>query len=74
MTEGTSSLFAQNFPPSFTITLVSSASMNVFKDKVLANLKNLLMEEKNLQGEWRVAVTEIVFATQIDIKTDSSIA
>ena len=74
MTEGTSSLFAQNFPPSFKITLVSSASMNVFKDKTLANLKNLLMEEKNLQGEWRVAVTEIVFATQIDIKTDSSIA
>ena len=68
MTEGTSnSLFTHNVPPSFTITLVSSASMNVFKDNTLANFKNLLSEEINLQGEWRVAVTEITFPTELGL-------
>ena len=74
MTEGTSnSLFTHNVPLSFTITLVSSASMNVFKDNTLANFKNLLSEEINLQGEWRVAVTEITFPTQINNVTDNNI-
>ena len=74
MTEGTSSLFTHNVPPSFTITLVSSASKNVFKNNsLLANFKNLLSEEINLQGEWRVAVTEITFPTQINNVTDNNI-
>ena len=73
MTEGTSSLVAHNVPPSFTITLVSSASMNVFKDYTLANFKNLLSKELNLQGEWRVAVTEITFPTQINNVTGNNI-
>ena len=47
--------------------------MNVFKDKTLANFKNLLSEEINLQGEWRVAVTEITFPTQINNVTDNNI-
>ena len=72
MTEGTSSLFTHNVPPSFTITLVSSASMNVFKDNTLANFKILLSEEINLQGEWRVVVTEITFTTQINNVTDNN--
>ena len=39
-TEGTcSSLFTHNVPPSFTITLDLSASMNIFKDNTLANFK-----------------------------------
>ena len=66
MTEGTSSLFTQSVPPFITITLVSSASMNVFKDNTLANLSNLLSEEISWQGEWRVAVTEITFPPKID--------
>ena len=72
MTEGTSSLFTHNVPPSFTITLVSSASMNVFKDNTPANFKNFLSEEINLQGEWRVAVTETTFPTQINNVTDNN--
>ena len=72
MTEGTSSLFTHNVPPSFTITLVSSASRNVFKDNTQALFKNLLSEEINLQGEWRVAVTEITFPTQINNVTDNN--
>ena len=73
MTEGTSSLFTHKVPPSFTITLDSSASMKVFKDNTLANFKNLLSAEINLQGEWRVAVTEITFPTQINKVTDNNI-
>ena len=39
-TEGTSSgLFTHNVPPSCTITLDLSASMNIFKDNTLANFK-----------------------------------
>ena len=55
------------------MTLVSSASSNVFKDNTLANFKNLLSEEVNLQGEWRVAVTQITFPTLIKKITDSNI-
>ena len=47
--------------------------MNVFKDNTLANFKNLLSEEINLQGEWRVAVTEITFPAQINNVTDNNI-
>ena len=72
MTEGTSSLFTQSVPPFFTITLVSSASMNVFKDNTLANLINLLSEEISMQGEWRVAVTEVTFPTKIDNVIDNN--
>ena len=72
MTEGTSSsLMARNVPPYFTITLLSSAAMNVSKDNPLANFKNLVSEEKNLKGEWTVAVTEITFPTQINNVTDN---
>ena len=46
--------------------------MNVFKDNTLANFKNLLGEEINLQGEWLVAVTEITFPTQINNVTDNN--
>ena len=72
-TEGTSSLFTNKVPPPFTITLVSSASTNVFKDNTLANFKNLLSEEVILQGEWRVAVTKITFPTQINNVTGNNI-
>ena len=40
--------------------------MNVFKDNTLVNFKILLSEEINLQGEWKEAVTEITFPTQIN--------
>ena len=58
---------------SFTVTLVSSASMNIFSENSLANFKNLLNEEINLQGEWKVALTEITFPTHINNVTDNVI-
>ena len=58
---------------SFTITLVSSASMNIFNDKLLASFKNLLSEKIDLQGEWRVALTEITFPTHNNNVTDTKL-
>ena len=58
---------------SFTVTLVSSASMNIFSENSLANFKNLLNEEINLQGEWKVALTEITFPTHINNVTDTKL-
>ena len=43
------------------------------KINTLANFKNLPSEKINLQGEWRVAVTEITFPTQINNVTDNNI-
>ena len=56
---------------SFTITLVSSASMTIFDDNSLASFKNLLSRKIDLQGEWRVALTAITFPTHINNVTDT---
>ena len=58
---------------SFTITLVSSASMNTFNDNSLASFKNLLSGNIDLQDEWRVALTEITFPTHINNVTDTKL-
>ena len=58
---------------SFTITLVSSASMKIFNDNSLGSFRNLLSENFYLQSEWRVALTEITFLTQINNVTDAKL-
>ena len=58
---------------SFSITLVSSASMNIFLDNSSASFKNLLREDIDLQGEWRAALTEITFTTHFNKVTDIKI-
>ena len=45
----------------FTVYLVSSASMSVFTDNTLASFKNLFSEEIILDGDWRVALSEVIF-------------
>ena len=45
----------------FTVHLVSSASMNIFPQNTLSSLKNYFNEEINLEGNWRVALSEIIF-------------
>ena len=50
----------------FTIYLVSSASMNIFPKHSLANFRNYFNEEVNLEGDWRVAVSEIIFPSKIN--------
>ena len=58
---------------SFSNTLVSSASMNIFIDNSLVSLKDLLSEDINLQGDGRVAITEIKFSTPFNNVTNTKI-
>ena len=58
---------------SFSITLVSSASMNIFIDNSLVSFKNMLSEDIDLQGEWRVSLTVITFPTHFNNVTDTKI-
>ena len=58
---------------SFSITLVSSISMIIFMDISLASFKSLLSEDIDLQGEWRVALTETTFPTYFNNVTDTKI-
>ena len=50
----------------FTVHLVSSASMNIFPQNTLSSFKNFFNEEINLEGDWRVALSGIVFPTKIN--------
>ena len=50
----------------FTVHLVSSASMNIFPQNTLSSLKNYFNEEINLEGDRRVALSEIMFPAKIN--------
>ena len=56
---------------SFSITLVSSALMNIFIDNSLASFKNLLTEDIDLKGEWKITLIEITFPTHFNNVTDT---
>ena len=58
---------------SFSITLVSSTSMNIFIDNSLASFKNLLSKDISLQGDWKIALSEITFPTHFNNVTDTKI-
>ena len=45
-----------------TVHLVSSASMSVFTDNRLARFKSLFSEEIFFDGDWRVALSEVIFS------------
>ena len=49
----------------FTVHLFSSASMKIFPQNTLSSFKNF-KEEINLEGDWRVALSEIIFPTKIN--------
>ena len=57
----------------FTVPLVSSASMNVFPQSTLSSFKNYFNEEINLEGDWRVALREIIFPAKINQVTKSDL-
>lgn len=57
----------------FTLHLVSSASMEIFPENTLASFTNVLGEEISLIGDWRVALTEIIFPSYIKNVTDTLI-
>ena len=50
----------------FTVHLVPSASMNIFSQNKLASFKNYFNEEICLEGDWRVALSEIIFPAKIN--------
>ena len=50
----------------FTVHLVSSASMNIFPQNTLSSFKNYFNEQINLEGDWRVALSEIIFPAKIN--------
>ena len=50
----------------FTVHLVSSASINIFPQITLSSFKNYCNEEINLEGDWRVALSEIIFPAKIN--------
>ena len=56
-----------------TVHLVSSASMGVFTDNTLANFKNLFSEESILEGDWRVALSEVNFPAFIYNVVDTEV-
>ena len=45
--------------------VVSSASMNIFPENTLANFTNYFSEEVNLEGDWRVALSETIFPSRL---------
>ncbi len=49
----------------FTVYLVSSASMDLFPDNTMASFRTMLRESLNLDGEWRVALSEITYPSFI---------
>ena len=52
----------------FTVHLISTASMDYFPDNTLASFRNFCKEEIALDGDWRVALSEIIFPTPIGIQ------
>ena len=46
---------------SFTIGLVSNASVGLFPDNTLSSFTNFLPEQVNLEGQWEVAISEISY-------------
>ena len=49
----------------FTVHLVSSASMNNFPQNK-SSFKKFFNEEINLEGDWRVAISETIFSAKIN--------
>ena len=50
----------------FTVRLVSSASMKIFPQNDLSSFKNYFKEKINLEGDCRVALSEIIFPAKIN--------
>ena len=49
----------------FDIYLESAGSMNIYSGNTMAAFRNLLAHPIHLEGDWRVALAEIIFPTRI---------
>ena len=54
----------------FTVHLISTASMDYFPDNISASFRIFFKEEIALDGDWRVALSKIIFPTKINNVTD----
>ena len=54
------------FEDEFTVHVISSASMQIFKSNTLASFRNFFNDQIQLSGDWRVALSEIIFPTKIE--------
>ena len=54
------------FEDEFTVHVVSSGSMEIFDSNTLASFRNFFNDEIQLAGDWRVALSEIIFPTKIE--------
>lgn len=54
----------------FTVHLISSASMDVYGDNTLACFRNVFQNSINLEGDWRVALSSIIYPDLIQNVTD----
>ena len=57
---------SNRFEDEFTVHVISSASMDIFQENTLANFRNFFNDEINLTGDWRVALSEIIFPAKIE--------
>ena len=56
----------------FTVHLISTASMDYFPDNTLASFRNFCQEEIALDGDWRLAISELVFPTNLNNVTNEN--
>ena len=49
------------FTAEFTVHVISSASMEIFDSNTLSSFRNFFNDEIQLAGDWRVALSEIIF-------------
>ena len=49
----------------FDIYLESTGSMNIYSGNTMAAYRNLMAHPTHLEGDWRVALAEIIFPTSI---------
>ena len=54
------------FDDAFTVHVISSASMQIFRSNTLFSFCNFFRDEIQLSGDWRAALNEIIFLTKIE--------
>ena len=54
------------FTDEFTVRVISSASIEIFDPNTLNSFRNFVNDEIQLAGDWRVALSEIIFPTKIE--------
>ena len=63
----------KRFEHEFTVQVVSSPSMELFGSKANTSLRNFFNDQIQLSGDWRVALSEIIFSTNYENIVDGEI-